>query len=338
MTFANPLLLLTLLVVPSAGAVYVLARRRRMRYAIRFTNLDVLSQVAGRHAWRRYVPATLSTIALALLCVAVARPQALTRTTTKESTVILVVDTSLSMHATDVKPSRLGAARAAVRAFLQRVPGRVQIGLVVFSGDAEVGAPPTTDRSLVRESLDSVGDTTSFGGTAIGDALVLAVELGQTVGTTSPSRAAPRPDARRGLVSILFLSDGRQNAGTVQPLEASRRARAAGMRVYTIALGTDHGRLPSDLDAIGAGTSAAGISSRLLDPDPKTLKAISKITGGEFFRARSAGALKATYAELGARLAGRPAKTEVTYAFLGTAAALLVAATALSALWSPRFP
>jgi len=319
MTFADPLLLLTLLAVPAAVVLYGVAQRRRMRYAVGFTNIDVLSRVVGRQ-WRRHVPPALFVLALLLICFAVARPQLRTLATTEGKTVILVVDASLSMRATDVKPSRLAAAQTAVRSFLDRVPPELRVGLVVFSGEAQVGAPPATDRDVVRESVDSIGSSGAFGGTAIGDALVLAVELaGRAVGTT------------RGLASILFLSDGRQNEGNVQPLEAARRARQAGMRVYTVALGTDHARLPVDLDGLVA-------RSQSLAPDPGTLKAIARITGGEFFRARSAGALQSAYAGLGRRLGGRPSKSEITYAFLAVAGAFLLGSTLLSVLWSPRLP
>lgn len=340
MTFTDPLLLLTLLVVPAAAILYLLAQRRRTRYAVRFTNLEVLSQVTGGRSWRRHLPAALLAVALASLCVAVARPQARTLVPRDGATVILVLDASLSMQATDVEPSRLGAAQAAVRTFLSRVPRRVRVGLVVFSGEAQVGAPPTTDHELVRASVDSIGPFSGYGGTAIGDALVRAVELGrQSLGTRSLSAAAAAPRGRdgRGLVSILFLSDGRQNRGVVPPLEGAQRAKAASMPVYTIALGTNHGHLPPRLEPFGGGTFGGGVSSQRLAPDPATLKAIADITGGKFFRARSAEALR-SYARLGSSIARRPAKTEVTNAFLGGAAALLVAAGLLSALWSPRFP
>ena len=340
MSFGHPLLLLTLLVIPAAAALYGLAQRRRMQYAVRFTNLEVLSQVAAGRSWRRHVPPVLFALALASLSFAVARPQARTLVPVDRATVILVIDASLSMQATDVAPSRLSAAQNAVRSFLDRVPKRVRVGLVVFSGEAQVGAPPTTDHELVRESVDSIGGFSGYGGTAIGDALVRAVELGQeSIGTRSLSASgtAPRPSAR-GLVSILFLSDGRQNRGIVLPLEGARRARNAGMPVYTIALGTEHGHLPPGLAPFGGAPFGGGVSSRRLAPDPATLKAISDITGGEFFAARSAHALRSAYAKLGSHLARKPGRTEVTFAFLGGAAAMLVAAGVLSALWSPRLP
>src|SRR5439155_22652246 len=134
-----------------------------MQYAVRFTNLDVLSEVAGgRRSWRRYVPPVVFALALASLSLAVARPQARTLVPVDRATVILVIDASLSMQATDVAPSRLSAAQNAVRTFLDRVPKRVRVGLVVFSGEAQVGAPPTTDHELVRESVDSIGGFSGY--------------------------------------------------------------------------------------------------------------------------------------------------------------------------------
>jgi Ca-activated chloride channel family protein len=310
-----------------------------MKYTVKFTNLEVLSEVVGGRSWRRYVPPVLFAIALASLCVAVARPQTRTLAPKDGATIILVLDASLSMESTDVKPTRLGAAQAAVRSFLDRVPKRVRVGLVVFSGEAQVGAPPTTDRQLLRESVDSIGAFSGYGGTAIGDALVRAVELGrEAVATRSlMSTAARRARNTRGLVSILFLSDGRQNRGIVPPLVGAQRAKAAGMPVYTIALGTNHARLPTGFGPYGPGPSS-GITSRLLAPDPGTLRAIADITGGRFFAARSAAALRSAYAKLGSRLGRRTTKTEVTDAFVGGAAALLVAAGILSSLWAPRIP
>ena len=179
MSFAQPLLLLTLLVIPIALALYVLAERRRMRYGIRFTNVDVLAGVVGGRIWRRYVPLVLFLLALAALCVGVARPQRTTLVAKDRATVILVVDVSRSMEAKDVKPSRLAAATDAVRHFLDKVPSRLQVGLIAFAGDPAVAAPPTTDHALVRQALNTLQWYPSFGGTAIGDALAEAVRIGQ---------------------------------------------------------------------------------------------------------------------------------------------------------------
>ena len=335
MSFHHPLLLLTLLVVPIAVGAYFLAERRRMRYAVTFTNLDVLATVAGGRSLRRYVPPVLFLLALALLCVAVARPQRRTLVASDRATVILVVDVSGSMHARDVKPTRLGAAQAAVRTFLERVPKRVRVGLVAFSSEPEVAAPPTTDRALVRGSVDELSFLQGYGGTAIGDALAEAVELGQRAvrGQTGPETIAYTAAKPNKLVSILFLSDGKQTRGALPPLAGAERARAAGIPVYTVALGTPEGIL------VPFGGGFGGPSRRIpVPPDPATLRAIASRTGGKFYDARSAEALQSAYKELGSKLGRVPGYREATNESIGLAALLLVAAGILSALWSPRLP
>ena len=340
-TFERPLLLLTLLVVPLAVALYVLAERRRMRYAIRFTNLDVLAGVVGDRYGRRFVPLALFLLALAALCIGMARPQHTTLVPRDRATVILVIDVSRSMEAKDVKPSRIGAATAAIRTFLDRVPDRLQVGLIAFAGDPAVAAPPTTNHDLVRKSLDTIEWFPSFGGTAIGDALAAAVKLGQQAvsgesGNLASAIAAAPNTQTRGLVSILFLSDGAQTRGELEPLQGAERARVAGIPVYTVALGTPNGALN-----FGGGFPGAGpFGGRRVPvpPDPATLKAIADRTGGEFFAAQSAKSLQAAYKKLGSRLGRKPGQSEITYGFLAVAALLLVAAGLLSALWSPRLP
>jgi Ca-activated chloride channel family protein len=343
-TFERPWLLLALLVVPAALALYLLVERRRMRYAIRFTNVDVLAGVMGGRLWRQYVPLALFLLALAALCVGVARPQRSTLVAKDRATVILVIDVSRSMEAKDVKPSRLGAATEAVRVFLDKVPARVQVGLIAFAGDPAVAAPPTTDHALVRESLDTLQWYPSFGGTAIGDALAEAVRIGQDAvgagnGNLASVTAAPA-EPTKGLVSILFLSDGAQTRGTLLPLDGADRARAAGIPVYTVALGTANGTLQ-----FGGGRPPQGFPNGFgqgrrvpVPPDPDTLRAIAVRTGGQFFAARDADSLKSAYSKLGSRLGRKPGKTEVTYGFLAAAAALLIGAGVLSAAWSPRLP
>jgi Ca-activated chloride channel family protein len=344
-SFARPLLLLTLLVIPLAVALYVLSERRRMKYAIRFTNLDVLAGVVGSRFRRRFVPLALFLLALAALCVGMARPQHTTLVPRDRATVILVLDVSRSMEAKDVKPTRIGAATAAVRTFLDRVPNRLQIGLIAFAGDPAVATPPTTDHDLVRKSLDTIEWFPSFGGTAIGDALAAAVKLGQqAVGGQNGSLAsavAAAPDTQtKGLVSILFLSDGAQTRGDLEPLDGADRARAAGIPVYTVALGTPNGTLTFGGGGGGGGPGPNPFGDRRVPvpPDPATLKAIADRTGGEFFAAQSAKSLQSAYSKLGSRLGRKPGKSEITYGFLAAAAVLLLAAGVLSALWSPRLP
>ncbi|TML26323.1 MAG: VWA domain-containing protein [Actinobacteria bacterium] len=344
MTFERPLLLVTLLLVPLAIALYVLAERRRMRYAIRFTNVDVLAGVVRGRVWRQYVPLVLFLLALAALCVGVARPQRTTLVPKDRATVILVVDVSRSMESKDVKPSRIGAATQAVRLFLKKVPDRLQVGLIAFAGDPAVAAPPTTDHDLVRTALETIQWYPSFGGTAIGDALAEAVRLGQEAvgggnGNLASVTAAPSKPTR-GLVSILFLSDGAQTRGQLLPLEGADRARDAGIPVYTVALGTPNGTLQFGNQRPSQGfPNGFGFGRRVpVPPDPATLHAIADRTGGEFFAAHDAESLKSAYSKLGSRLGRKPGKTEITYGFLAAAAGLLIAAGLLSAAWSPRVP
>jgi Ca-activated chloride channel homolog len=334
MNFRHPLLLLTLLAIPLAIALYRAAERRRMRYAIRYTNLDVLATVVPRRAWRRYVPPVLFLLALASLCVGLARPRVSTLVAKDRATVILVLDVSGSMRSRDVKPTRLAAAQEAIRTFLDHAPRRLRVGVVAFAGEPQVASPPTTDRALVRQSLDQIGAFPAFGGTAIGDALAAAVELGKqsvegtpTSGTlASVTTAAPT----KGLVSILFLSDGKQTRGTLQPLDGAQRAKDAGIPVYTVALGTP------------GGTVTGGFQGEErtipVPPDPATLRQVAETTGGKFFAARTAESLQSAYASLGSKLGRTPGRTEVTYAFLAAAAGLLLAAGVLSAAWSARLP
>lgn len=340
MTFEQPWLLLSLLLVPLAIGLYVLAERRRMRYAVRYTNVDVLAGVVRERIWRRFLPLVLFLLALASLCVAMARPQHTTLVPKDRATVILVVDVSRSMESTDVKPSRIGAATAAVRLFLDKVPSRLQVGLIAFAGDPAVAAPPTTDHGLVRQALDTIEWYPSFGGTAIGDALAEAVRLGQeAVGAGNGNLASVTTAAKQsthGLVSILFLSDGAQTRGTLLPLEGADRAKAAGIPVYTVALGTPNGTLQFGGQGFPGGF---GFSRSVpVPPDPATLRAIANHTGGQFFEARSAKSLRAAYSSLGSRLGRKPGTSEITFAFLVAAAGLLIGAGILSAAWSPRLP
>ena len=353
MTFGHPFLLLTLLLVPGAVAGYLLLQRRRARYAVRFTNVAVLEQVVGStRPWRRWTTNGFLLLALATLCVAVARPHARTSVVNENATVILVLDVSGSMHAVDVKPTRLIAAQRALHTFLGRVPKRLKVGLVLFAGEPQVAAPPTTDHELVAQAIDDANFFNGFGGTAIGDAIALAVKVGvrsaglaNTASTALGGRqlassvAAPR--AASSLVSVLFLSDGHQNRGVIQPLDGAAIARKAGVPVYTVALGTT-GNTHLSNDIFGAGGGGAGgfggFGGAALAPDPRTLSAIARITGGEFFRARNAHALQDAYTTLGSKLARTRGTHEVTDLFAFGAALLLALGAALAALWAPRLP
>jgi Ca-activated chloride channel homolog len=358
MSFGHPLLLLLLLVLPLAWLGRRYAERRRMRYAVRFTNVEVLAGVVGARTRARLVAPILLAAALAALVFAVARPHVNALTPSDKAAVILVLDVSGSMQAEDVKPTRLDAARRAIHTFLAKVPHRVRVGLILFSGQAVVATPPTSDHDLVGQAVDSSGDIDTFGGTAIGDALALAVRLGrQIAGTAGPQQSALGEDRtlaavnstvtpKHPLVSILFLSDGRQNRGSLLPLQGAARAKAAGFPVYTVALGTTGNTTLKGRGGgfnfgggFGGGNSGFGFGGgNGLAPDPVTLRKIATTTGGKFFRAKTAGDVKEAYAKLGSRLGRVPDRKEITDEFTAAAAALLLLAGLASAFWAPRLP
>jgi len=349
MSFGSPWMLISLLVVPLAIGLYLLAQRQRMQYAVRYTNVDVLaSVVAGGRQWRRFVPPILLLLAVATLCVAVARPRVHSLVASDRATIILVLDVSGSMQANDVKPTRLAAAQEAIHTFLDRVPKRVKVGLVLFAGVPELATPPTTDHHLVEQSVDDADIFQGgFGGTAIGDALAAAVKVGLASAGVSGVRglavhrvAAPGPAST--LVTILFLSDGHQNRGVLQPLQGAEIARRAGIPVFTVALGTLGGKITNF--SFGGGSFSGSVFGggpglrQALAPDPKTLHAIANVTGGKFFPARTAGAVQDAYQKLGSSLGRVSGRSEVTVDFALGAVALLLVAGILAALWAPRLP
>jgi Ca-activated chloride channel family protein len=351
MRFESPWMLLTLLALAGAVGLWRLAERRRMRYAVRYTNLDVLASVASERAWRRLVPVTLVFLSLAALLVALARPHGDRVFLAERATVVLVIDTSRSMQADDVEPTRLGAAQEAVRTFLDRVPDGLRVGLVVFAGEAQVATPPTSDHELVRSAVDSIDSFLLYGGTAIGDALERAVEVGRRAVDEPPRRgeeiayhAAPPARtlaqaagcAERSPASILFLSDGAQTRGVLQPLEGAELARDACIPVYTVALGTPEGTI--DRGSFGLPDPSQLPQRIAVPPDPDTLRQIAELTGGEFTEARTADALEGAYENLGSKLGREPGESEITFLLLALAAVLLVLAGAISSVVSPRLP
>lgn len=333
MSFEAPALLVTLVVVPLAAAGYWFLQRRPPRYAVRYTNLEVLAGVAGsRRAWRRHVPAALMLAALAALCVAFARPTMTVKAPNERASVVLVVDTSGSMRATDVQPSRLAAAKRAMQTFLEHAPSSLRVGIVSFSDEAQVVVPPTVDRAQLTRGIDVLGP--GFG-TALGDGIARAVELARSAadGTGSTGGVASRQlrDAKgHPLAAILLLSDGAQTRGVLSPGQGAERAQQAGIPVYTIALGTD------------GGTILAGPPGQEqvipVPPDRETLGAIAEYTGAESFDAESAGALEKVYAGLGSRVGREDRPREVTAVFVAAGALLLASAAGLALVGAPRLP
>jgi Ca-activated chloride channel homolog len=325
-----------LLVVPLAAAAYLWVDRRPSRYALAFPNVEVLAAVSESEGkWRRRIPPALFLLALVAAGIAVARPQIDVMVDREQATVVLAVDSSGSMLAEDVAPSRLSAAKAAMRTFLDDLPDKFRVGMVSFAEEAQVVAPVTSNRQPVREAIDFLFP---MRGTAIGDAVARAAELAQeATGTQAETQisgfALAQSDSDSGTKSpaaVLLLSDGFQTAGLLPPLDGAARAKELGIPVYTIALGTADGVI--DL-------SFGGEARRIpVPPDRETLRLIAKETGGKYFNAPSAEALRSAYSELDSLLSREPGKDEATYAFVLAAGLLGLGAAVMSALWFSRIP
>jgi len=189
MTFASPELLVGLLLVPAAIGLYLLVQRRRSRYAVRFTNVDLLANIAPKTpAWRRHVPPVLYLVAITALVIGLARPSMVMAVPRNEATIILTIDVSGSMQATDVQPTRLAAAQKAASDFVDQLPSSFRVGLVVFSTEARIELPPTTDHAQVHTAIDNLA---AHGGTAMGDAIELSLEAAGVAGSGSGTGQGP---------------------------------------------------------------------------------------------------------------------------------------------------
>ena len=320
MTFTWPLALLGLVAVPLLLALYLWHDRRRARVAARFGNPALWPNIVDRVPGKvRFVPLALFLVALAAMLVGVARPHATVSVRREEATVVLAVDVSRSMKATDIPPTRLDAAREAARAFLTRVPEKFRVGVVSFSTRAAVGVPPTEDRELVEAALNNLipGE-----GTAIGDAVALGVRMG--------NQQVP-PDGVVPPRSILLISDGARDGGRVEPADAAQQAREKRIPVHTVLVGTENGVVEETL--------TGGFRVRIrVPPQPETLQQLSTATGGGFFTALDDEQLSRVYEELGSRLGEREETREVTDMFAGAAALLLLVGGSLSAFLFRRVP
>jgi Ca-activated chloride channel family protein len=339
-----PTMLWALALIPLALLGYLLAQRRRVRYAVRFTNLDLLANVVSRSpGWRRHLPALLYLLALATLLVSLARPQSVVLVPKEQATVVLVMDVSGSMNATDVEPTRLLAAQQAATSFLDTMPAKFKVGLVSFSASAQTLTRPTTDRASVR---DAIGSLRAEGGTAMGDAIERGLEAKRPPPpppadqkrdksapptTAPPTTAPPENGGKEPPVVMLLLSDGANTVGKTQPLEAAEHAKQMNVPVFTIALGTDEGvvEVPDE----------SGQPRRIpVPPDKATLRRVAEVTGGKFFTAPSSRDLKAVYRDLGSRIGFVKERQEVTVVFAAAALLFVVAGGAMSLLWFNRFP
>lgn len=340
MSFASPALLLALLLVPLAIAGHVLVQRRRSRYVVRFTNVDLLANLVPRTpAWRRHVPPALYVLALAALVIGLARPSAMLAVPREDATIVLAMDVSGSMLATDVAPSRLDSAKQAASAFVDQLPVSFRVGLVTFGTAAQVAVSPTDDRAEVQAALDALQ---AEGGTALGDAIGVSLGMAEDViaaaassaadpGAASADPSAPTDAAKPPLVATVLLSDGANSTGRLEPDEAARAAAGVGMPVYTIALGTASG-VVSVPDEFGVTQTVP------VPPDTDTLASIAETTGARSFEAPTSDDLQQIYESLGSRVGVRYEAQEITQWFAAAGLALMLAGAGLAAHWFNRFP
>ena len=320
MTFTWPLVLTALAALPIVVALYIDRDRRRAASQARFGNPDLLPNVVARSPGRlRYLPPLVLLAALVFMIVGVARPHATVSVPREEATIMLALDVSRSMKATDVEPTRLDAARTAAKQFVAEVPEKFRVGVVTFATRAAVGVAPTEDREFVEAALDTAKPGE---GTAIGDAVALSLRVGQPQEET-----AERPPR-----AIVLISDGAQDGGRVEPAEAAKHANEAGVPVYSVLVGTPEGVVEETL--------TGGFTRRCIrvPPNPETLEQIATSTNGEFFAAPDVEALSRVYDELGSRLGTREEDREITDVFAALSAALLLIAGTISALLFQRVP
>jgi Ca-activated chloride channel family protein len=318
-TWESPERLGLLVGVAALVAGYVLLQRRRSRYAVRFTNLRLLDRVAPhRPAWRRHVPAGLFLAMLALLVVGFARPTAEVRVPRERATVMVAVDVSTSMLATDVRPDRLTAAKTAARRFVDVLPEEFNVGLVAFAGSAAVFVPPSTDREAIHTGIKRLSEgSTGVQGTAIGEAITTSLGAIRAL----DAKAAENPPPAR----VVLLSDGANTSG-IEPIEAAAQAAQANVQVHTISFGTPSGSL-----------NQGGRAVRV-PVDGMTLQAVADLTGGGYHEATSSEELRAVYEDIGTSVGYRTERQDISARFIGMALLLAMAAAGGSLVWFSRLP
>ncbi len=326
MAFKSPELLLFLLAVPLAVFAYARLEQRRARRAAQWSSPSLLANmVVGSPGRRRYIPSALFLLALTLLLVGFARPEARFTAAKDGATVVLMVDVSGSMGANDVKPTRLLAADAALTEFVKKLPSKYRVALITFSNHIALRVAPTYDRDTLIRGLPAKAE---LEGTALGDALSAA--LGVARKAVGPSRpGAPHPPA-----TILLISDGGSNTGKVTPVQAASAARKAGIPVSTVALGTSHGQV-HQLVPIGPGKKTFPLVQQA-PVDPTTLKAVAAGSGGKFYAVHSSDQLAQVYKDLGSRLVYADQFREITAAVTAGALVLIIVGAVLSGLWFRR--
>ena len=316
MSFDAPERLLLLAAVAALAAAYVVVQvRGRRRYAVRFTNLALLGSVApSRPGWRRHVPAALLLASLVGMVLALAHPTRAALVPRERASIILAIDVSISMDATDVAPSRLVSAKRAAASFAELLPEPINLGLVAFAGSARVVVAPTTDRSLVTDAIDRLELSES---TAIGDAVLASLDAIASVPDAADGQPVP--------AHVLLLSDGETQVGTPNEL-AAEAAREAGVPVTTIAFGTPEGVISYQGQMVPVAVNEAD------------LRALAEGTGGSSFRAATTQELETVYRDIGSSIGFVPEQRDTAGLFTGSAFVLALLAAAASLVWFARLP
>jgi Ca-activated chloride channel family protein len=314
MTFAWPTALLALALVPAFVGFYVWSQRRRQKYAVRFTNLALLREVAGRGpGLRRHLPPALFLLGLAALLFSLARPSMVMAVPRDQASVMLVLDTSGSMAARDIQPTRMAAAQQAAKKLVGSLPTGAQVGVVAFSDRAVLAAPLSTNEATAERALDGLA---ANGGTAIGDGLNLALDQLDQRPADAQGERAP--------AIVVLLSDGESNLGRA-PATVAQRAQQDGVTVYTVGIGE-------------RGVETQLTRQQRVGLDESTLKTIASTSGGEYYYAQDAAQLEQVYAHLGSQIQWVQEPTEVTALASGLGALFLTAAGALALGWFGRLP
>jgi Ca-activated chloride channel family protein len=314
MILQQPAFLLGLLVVVALAGLYVLAQRRRRRYAMRFTDVALLQKVAGRGPGiRRHIPPALFLLGAAGLLLAAAQPVLNLMVARTDASVMLVIDTSGSMDAVDVQPTRLDAARAAAHNLVDHLPANTRVGLVSFSTSPNLAAALTDKRQVVLDAVDALQ---AGGATATGDALSLAISQ---LAPTTTGATNSRPPAM-----IVLLTDGVTNRGS-DPLAAAAKAKAAHIAIITVGVGSRNEAVTVHGQRVG------GV-------DDQALGAIASATGGKYYFAEEAGQLSQIYSNLGSAFGWRFVRFDATVPMIILGTTIVVAGAALSLFWFRVLP
>jgi Ca-activated chloride channel family protein len=355
MKFIWPGFLYLAALIPVIIAVYILMLRRRRRFAVRYSSLALVREVQPHQSWmRRYLPLALFLIALASLIVALGRPVSIVTVPTGQTTIVLAIDVSRSMCSTDVQPSRIQAAQAAALSFVKNQKPNTQIGIVAFSGFAEIVQPPTTDEESLQAAIESllVGRRTAIG-SGILKSLDAIAEIDKNVvpSITDGSPGIEPAPSVKGIYApdiIVLLTDGVSNTGPL-PLDAAQQAVDRGIKVYTIGFGTANGgEFPScgqqyqgsepfgfGGGGFGGGGFGGGGGGFRRGIDEDTLKQVADMTGGSYHSAESASELEKVFQQLPTYLITKHATTEISVIFAAIGALLAGLGMVLSLIWHP---